>query len=150
MKRTILSILLLTACVCGAKAQSDTVYVYRNDGVISVFPKSGVDSIVCSQIDIDSLVHRDYVAMEVWTPEFIDRIPLEAVDSISFVYDKKNDSWSQVQNGKKTEIFRFNEDGTIQANLQDGRTIKVKPDAAGVFETRMAVNGANFYAINRN
>lgn len=69
---------------------------------------------------------------------------------IRFVYDKKNDSWSQVQNGKKTEIFRFNEDGTIQANLQDGRTIKVKPDAAGVFETRMAVNGANFYAINRN
>lgn len=90
MKRTILSILLLTACVCGAKAQSDTVYVYRNDGVISMFPKSGVDSIVCSQIDIDSLVHRDYVTMEVWTPEFIDRIPLEAVDSISFVYDKKN------------------------------------------------------------
>lgn len=66
---------------------------------------------------------------------------------IRFVYDKKTDSWSQVQEGKKTEIFRFNADGTIQANLQNGNSIKVRPDAAGVFETRMAVNGANFYAL---
>ncbi len=65
---------------------------------------------------------------------------------IKFVYDKKTDSWSQIQNGKKTEIFRFNEDGTIQARLQDGSTLRVKPDAAGLFETRMAVGGASFYA----
>ena len=65
---------------------------------------------------------------------------------IRFIYDKKTDSWSQVQDGKKTEIFRFNADGTIQANLQDGRSITVTPDAAGLFETRMAMGGANFYA----
>ena len=68
---------------------------------------------------------------------------------IRFVYDKKTDSWSQVQEGKKTEIFRFNADGTIQANLRNGNTIKVRPDAAGVFETRMAVSGANFYALSK-
>ena len=68
---------------------------------------------------------------------------------IRFIYDKKTDSWSQEQDGKKTEIFRFNEDGTIQAKLQDGRSLKVKPDAAGVFETRMAVSGANFYALSK-
>lgn len=65
---------------------------------------------------------------------------------IKFTYDKKTDSWSQEQNGKKTEIFRFNADGTIQARIDNGRTINVTPDEAGVFETRMAVSGANFYA----
>lgn len=67
-------------------------------------------------------------------------------ETIRFAYDKKTDSWSQIQNGKKTEIFRFNEDGTIQAHLQDGRTLRVTPDAAGVYETRMSVAGANFWA----
>ena len=67
-------------------------------------------------------------------------------ETIRFVYDKKTDSWSQIQDGKKTEIFRFNEDGTIQANLQNGSSIRVTPDAAGLFEARMAVNGACFYA----
>lgn len=65
---------------------------------------------------------------------------------IRFVYDKKNNSWSQIQDGKKTEVFRFNDDGTIQAHLNDGSTIRVTPDAAGLFETRMAVSGACFYA----
>ncbi len=65
---------------------------------------------------------------------------------IRFVYDKKNNSWSQIQDGKKTEVFRFNDDGTIQAHLNDGSIIRVTPDAAGLFETRMAVSGACFYA----
>ena len=68
-------------------------------------------------------------------------------ETIRFVYDRTTDSWSQVQDGKQTEIFRFNADGTIQAQLQDGRSIKVRPDAAGVFETRMAVSGACLYAL---
>ena len=65
---------------------------------------------------------------------------------VSFIYDKKTNSWSQEQNGKKVEIFRFNDDGTIQARLSDGETIRVNPDEAGVFETRMAVKGARFWA----
>lgn len=67
-------------------------------------------------------------------------------ETIRFIYDKKTNSWSQIQNGKQTEVFRFNEDGTIQAHLNDGSTIRVTPDAAGLFETRMAVSGAHFYA----
>lgn len=66
---------------------------------------------------------------------------------LKFLYDSKNDSWSQVVDGKTTEIFRFNEDGTIQASLPDGGKINVKPDAAGLFEARMAVNGANLWAL---
>ena len=64
-------------------------------------------------------------------------------ETIRFAYDKKTDSWTQEQHGKKTEIFRFNTDGTIQASLSDGRTIRVAPDAAGLFETRMAIHGAD-------
>ena len=67
-------------------------------------------------------------------------------ETIRFIYDKKTNSWSQIQDGKQTEVFRFNEDGTIQAHLNDGSTIRVTPDAAGLFETRMAVSGAHFYA----
>lgn len=65
---------------------------------------------------------------------------------VRFAYDKKNDSWSQIKDGKTIEIFRFNEDGTIQANLQNGRSIRLTPDAAGVYEARMAVAGADFWA----
>ena len=67
-------------------------------------------------------------------------------ETIRFIYDKKTNSWSQIQDGKQTEVFRFNADGTIQAHLNDGSTIRVTPDAAGLFETRMAVSGAHFYA----
>lgn len=65
-----------------------------------------------------------------------------------FVYDKKTDSWSQRQNGKTKEIFRFNADGTIQAALPDGGSLRVTPDEAGLFQTRMAVGGARFWAMN--
>ena len=45
-------------------------------------------------------------------------------------------------------LFRsFNDDGTIQANLQDGRHITVTPDEAGLFEVNMVQYGASFYAM---
>ncbi len=67
-------------------------------------------------------------------------------DMISFVYDKRTDSWSQIQNGKKTEIFRFNPDGTIQANLPNGDKMNVTADANGVYQVQMAVNNGMFFA----
>lgn len=68
-------------------------------------------------------------------------------DVLKFLYDSKTDSWSQVENGETKEIFRFNDDGTIQATLPAGGQINVKPDAAGLFEARMAVNGAAMWAM---
>ncbi len=65
---------------------------------------------------------------------------------ITIVYDKKTDSWSQIQEGKKVEIFRFNADGTIQASLQDGRKLTVPVSEQGVFEVRMAVNDGMYFA----
>lgn len=46
---------------------------------------------------------------------------------IKFKYDKKTNSWSKEEKGKIEELFRINDDGTIQARLQDGRSITVTP-----------------------
>lgn len=88
MKKTLLTILLLVAAITGATAQNDAMYIYRNDGVINAFLKVDVDSMRCSQMDLDSLVHSEYVVQEVWTADSVYRIPLAAIDSISFVTPK--------------------------------------------------------------
>lgn len=85
MKRLVFSFLFLAACLCGAVAQNDAMYVYRNDGVINAFLKADVDSMVCSRMDLDSLLHNGYVVQEVWTADSVYRIPLAVIDSISFV-----------------------------------------------------------------
>jgi len=66
---------------------------------------------------------------------------------LKFLYDGESDSWSQVVDGETKEIFRFNDDGTIQAVLPAGGTIRVTPDAAGLFEARMAVGGGAVWAM---
>lgn len=68
-------------------------------------------------------------------------------DLVRLVYDKKNNSWSTERNGKLTEMFRFNNEGSIQACMPDGRTVRVTPDEAGLFEARMAMHGATFYCM---
>lgn len=85
MKRLLTSILLFAAFLGGAQAQSDALFVYRNDGAIHGFLRADIDSMVCSQIDLDSLMHVDYVVQEIWTADSVYRIPLAAIDSISFV-----------------------------------------------------------------
>ena len=63
------------------------------------------------------------------------------------LYDKKNDSWSVVQNGVTQELFRFNADGTIQAQLPNGETITVTNDEAGLQQVRQAISdNDNFFA----
>ena len=64
-----------------------------------------------------------------------------------FTYNKENNSWSMTINGKTTEIFRFNEDGTVQANLNDGRKINVTLSEEGLYEARLAANGGLYYAM---
>ena len=63
-----------------------------------------------------------------------------------FIHDDATDSWSVEQNGVKKEIFRFNADGTIQANV-NGETKNFTLNEAGVYEARMAANGT-FFAMN--
>ena len=91
MKRTILSLLLLMglSMVNGqwsmAFAQTDAMYVYRNDGEFNAFLKADVDSIVQSHYDVDSIYHADWQMQVVYTADSIYKIPLAAIDSVSFV-----------------------------------------------------------------
>ncbi|MBQ9645977.1 MAG: DUF3332 domain-containing protein [Prevotella sp.] len=57
------------------------------------------------------------------------------------IHNEADDSWSMSQNGVTTEIFRYNADGTIQASLQNGQTITVSADQAGLEQVRQAVDG---------
>ncbi|MBO5185893.1 MAG: DUF3332 domain-containing protein [Prevotella sp.] len=67
-------------------------------------------------------------------------------EKVLFTHDSSTDSWMLEVNGSETEIFRFNDDGTIRACLPDGRHIDVTPDEAGVYDLRMAVNDGMFFA----
>ncbi len=64
-----------------------------------------------------------------------------------FTHDEATDSWSITQDGVTKEIFRFNADGTIQANLQNGQILTVTNDMAGLEQVRIAVSGDVFYAL---
>ena len=68
-----------------AQAQSDAMYIYRNDGEFNAFLKADVDSIAQSHYDADSILHADWQMQVVYTEDSIYRIPLAAIDSISFV-----------------------------------------------------------------
>lgn len=61
-------------------------------------------------------------------------------------HNKKNDSWSIQQNGQTRELFRYNEDGTIQATMPDGQTITVSNDEAGLNQVSRAINADTYFA----
>lgn len=85
MKRLIATFSLLLTMIAGASAQNDAMYVYRNDGVINAFLKTDIDSVRYSHLDLDSMFHKEYMVQEVWTVDSIYRIPLEVIDSVSFM-----------------------------------------------------------------
>jgi hypothetical protein len=64
-----------------------------------------------------------------------------------FIHNDQNDSWSMTQNGVTKELIRFNANGTIQATLQNGETLTVSNDEAGLMQVREAVYNENCYAM---
>lgn len=62
------------------------------------------------------------------------------------VYNKKQKSWNYKDKGALKELFRFNDDGTIQATLPNGQKMNVSQDQAGLYQLRMAVNDGMFFA----
>ena len=60
------------------------LYNYRNDGDFNAWLNIDIDSITYSRIDTLGVEHDDIVVQEVWTPDSLYRIPLEAIDSIGF------------------------------------------------------------------
>lgn len=102
MKRLFLMI-FCALCTFTVSAQTigDAFYIYRNDGQFNAFFREEVDSLVYSCYDVDSLLHEDIVTQVVFTEDSIYRIPLAAIDSVSFV---------QPETEYKLNVMRMNED----------------------------------------
>ena len=64
-----------------------------------------------------------------------------------FTHNAKTDSWSITQNGETRELFRYTQEGTIEATLSSGKTITVTQDEAGLQHVRQAVWADNCYAM---
>lgn len=67
-------------------------------------------------------------------------------EKVLFVHNAKDDSWSMEENGEQKELFRFNEDGTVQACLPSGEKMDVSLNESGMYQLRMAVNDGVFFA----
>lgn len=65
-----------------------------------------------------------------------------------FKYNKQQNIWSLEQNGKTTELFRFNPDDTITTLADKDMQLTVKPDEAGLYQVRTALGGGYFFALN--
>ena len=80
---------LLTIILCSfftPRLQAgNAFYVYQNTGAIDAFFTYEVDSIRYSNFDLDSVWHTTSQVQEIWTRDSIYRIPLENIDSVSFI-----------------------------------------------------------------
>lgn len=63
----------------------EAFYIYRNDGEFDGFFYDQVQEIRYSRLDLDGMEHTAFVVQEVVTEDSIFRIPLAAIDSVSFV-----------------------------------------------------------------
>ena len=71
-------------------------------------------------------------------------------ETTTLKYNKENNSWSIMQDGETQELFRINEDGTIEATLQTGQKITVTNDMQGLYALQNAVESnynTNLYAL---
>lgn len=65
---------------------------------------------------------------------------------VNFIFDAEQNIWSMEADGQETKLFRFNEDGTIEAYLPDGDTQNVALTEEGVNAFRMQMNGGLYFA----
>lgn len=84
------STLFFALVVLTGKSQTigEAFYIYRNDGAISGFVRSDVDSIVYSNYDADSIFYDEIVTQLIYTTDSVFCIPLAVIDSVSFFTPK--------------------------------------------------------------
>ena len=83
MRRSILTLVLCTLCLCPLFSQ-EAFYIYRNDGDFHGFFYDEVVEMRYSKIALDSVEYEQYVTYEVELADTTYRIPLAAIDSIGF------------------------------------------------------------------
>ena len=95
MKRIILAISLLlgaanvplsisTGSSLCAQTRQDAMYVFRNDGQFNAFFFDDIERIDFSMVDTLGALHDEYVVQEIYALDTVYRIPLSAIDSVSF------------------------------------------------------------------
>lgn len=67
-------------------------------------------------------------------------------EKVNFLFDAEQKVWSMEADGQQTQLFRYNEDGTIEAFLPNGDTQNVALTEEGVSNLRMQLNGGLFFA----
>ena len=90
MKKSVLFFLtallsLFYAQTSMAQAAQDALYIFRNDGKFDAFFFGDIDHIEYSQIDTLGVKQNDYVVQEVYALDSVYRIPISAIDSVSFI-----------------------------------------------------------------
>lgn len=87
MRHRLYVILLLVTVTLSSVAQTvgEALYIYRNDGQFNAFFRDEVQSIEYSYEGTDGKHYTEFVTQIVNTADSIYKIPLSAIDSISFV-----------------------------------------------------------------
>ena len=80
---TILSIFAL-ANLSFAQNENEQVLIFRNTGEANLLYSNEIDSIVCSYIDKDSVLHEDYVSQIFYTRDTALIVPIAEIDSVAF------------------------------------------------------------------
>lgn len=68
-----------------AQTTQDALYVFRNDGKFNFFFYGELNHIEYSRVDTFGIEQDDYVVQEFYTRDTVYRIPISAIDSVSFV-----------------------------------------------------------------
>lgn len=85
MKKTIL--LIATFCCMlplMAQSEGEQVLVFRNTGEVNLFYSDRLDSVICSPIDADSVLHSEPVSQIFYSKDTTMLIPLAEIDSVAF------------------------------------------------------------------
>lgn len=67
--------------------------------------------------------------------------------TVNFKYDKDTNTWSLIQDGKKTTLLKIKDKDTAEIYLKDGSSMDVTLNEQGMYSARMAVNGGTYFAF---
>ena len=82
---TVMLAMLAPLLPLNAQQKQDALYIYRNDGGFHGFFFSDIDRIEYSKVDTLGQTQNDYVVQEVYALDSVYRIPLSAIDSVTFI-----------------------------------------------------------------
>ena len=66
--------------------------------------------------------------------------------SLDLVFNEETQTWSAVTAEANVELVKFNSNGTVSINMQNGTSMTVMPDLQGVAAARAAIGSTSFFA----